>query len=981
MRKYGNDRRADTGRLSWTLAAALLAVWSFAAAAANAQRLWSVGEVSRVPDGPAVVMEGARVVPGGVAPGMPGVAQPAVSAEIAVTFDYLRLGMGYLELPLPDGSMIEAENAVFEDRGGGDLMWTGEVPGAGYESVVLTVQGGHLVGWFGEPGGPKYVVYAGPDGRGSLAEEVGPTGDWCGVEEGPSHDLVQNVARAGLPTAVASGASDDSLDILVLYPEETENYWRLVGGPAVGVRQLGDWLNMAFRNGEIPATANLIPVRWDPELTHHPRTQEFHFARVKSADLWHSEFHFSPNVEALRKRHKPDLIHFIPDVGVSGVVGTASLRTGLDPLVLHGWSTPFSSATFAHEVGHNLGGSHHPADYGERFPEVQSRRFRPYGFGYRNDVTATIMAQGRTSLPFYSSVRHKPNGQTIGVAGTSEVERVFYETVPVQARSGAAEDREDRAPAPPLRSLHARWADRFTARVTWSDRLSAGEFLDLVYFDFLAMDGSSDRYNVGGYVDYGDGLVDATAANVTPIVENGFLTGAEIRGLRPGGLYRIATRGNPGGRVRSAPTLLRPPTVAGAPTAPSNVGARVTGSDSIRLHWRDNSGVEDGYEVWYRKWSGDEPDEVWQRYGEPLPVSTRYVDVDGLAAEESVSVASNWAPGIGRYSFVVVAYNDRGWSASETFHLEFMPGPHPKPTTAGRATDCLARGTGIDLDGYRITACLETPDGARRRMWDYQLEADQSGLLYFFDRDNAEILVKVLDGCAVNGHRWVFIAPVTTLPFKLIIQEPGPDLPNRRKRWYYDSKRRPQGQIPWVDAGNPKDRTARTVSDTTAFPCTAAEIAAAKAASADRGRGAGFASVGAAPAAAVSGAARSLRAGARTDCDPGAPTLTLRGGYTVNMCYETYDDLVGDARDWGLDSSQSGLLYFFERNNAEVLIKVLDGCGVNGHRWVFVAPVTDLAFNLVVESPSGERWTHSNRLGRTADAASDVSAFPCTSSA
>ncbi len=55
-------------------------------------------------------------------------------------FDYLRLGMGYLELPLWDGSVIEAENAVFEDRGGGNFLWTGEVPGAGYESVLFTVQ-------------------------------------------------------------------------------------------------------------------------------------------------------------------------------------------------------------------------------------------------------------------------------------------------------------------------------------------------------------------------------------------------------------------------------------------------------------------------------------------------------------------------------------------------------------------------------------------------------------------------------------------------------------------------------------------------------------------------------------------------------------------------------------------------------------------------------------------------------------------------
>ena len=120
-------------------------------------------------------------------------------------------------------------------------------------------------------------------------------------------------------------------------------------------------------------------------------------------------------------------------------------------------------------------------------------------------------------------------------------------------------------------------------------------------------------------------------------------------------------------------------------------------------------------------------------------------------------------------------------------------------------------------------------------------------------------------------------------------------------------------------------------------------------------------------------------AGQAKDCDPGGSALTLSGGYRVSMCYETYSGQVGQTRDFGLDSSQSALLYFFDRDNVEVLIKVLDGCGVNGRRWVSVAPITDLPFNLYVESPDGQRWTHTNRLGKTASAASDVAAFPCAS--
>jgi len=242
---------------------------------------------------------------------------------------------------------------------------------------------------------------------------------------------------------------------------------------------------------------------------------------------------------------------------------------------------------------------------------------------------------------------------------------------------------------------------------------------------------------------------------------------------------------------------------------------------------------------------------------------------------------------------------------------------------------------------------------------DYGLDSGQSGLLYFFDGDNAEVLIKVLDACAVNGHRWVFVAPVTDLALDLEVREVATG-----KRWQY---RNPRG-----------GQTAKPRSDTAAFPCeaTAASLAVGDGSREPRpSGGANLVEAGAAEAVRVG---LSAATGDETDCDPDSPALTLRGGYIVSICYETAKGEVGAAVDYGLDSEQSGLLYFFDRDNVEVLLKVLDGCGVNGHRWVFVAPVTDLAFNLVVEGPNGHRWTHSNRLGQTADAASDTSAFPCS---
>ena len=96
------------------------------------------------------------------------------------------------------------------------------------------------------------------------------------------------------------------------------------------------------------------------------------------------------------------------------------------------------------------------------------------------------------------------------------------------------------------------------------------------------------------------------------------------------------------------------------------------------------------------------------------------------------------------------------------------------------------------------------------------------------------------------------------------------------------------------------------------------------------------------------------------------------------MCYRTPEGVEDQAKAGIWASGESGLLWFFSRDNAEILVKVLDGCSHNDHRWVFVAPVTTLEFNLWVTGPDGRRWTHSNEQGVTATTRSDTSAFGCS---
>ena len=53
---------------------------------------------------------------------------------------------------------------------------------------------------------------------------------------------------------------------------------------------------------------------------------------------------------------------------------------------------------------------------------------------------------------------------------------------------------------------------------------------------------------------------------------------------------------------------------------------------------------------------------------------------------------------------------------------------------------------------------------------------DESGYFWFFDPTNIELTVKLLDGRAVNGHYWVFIASMTDLPFTVRIEDLGSPL-------------------------------------------------------------------------------------------------------------------------------------------------------------------------------------------------------------
>ena len=775
--------------------------------------------------------------------------------SVEVDHDLLRSAPQLLEFELPDGRVLAPEMRVFEDRGDGNAMWAGGYPELGYDSVMLTLQDGQLLGRLGLPEGGAYWLRPGSSGGGLLTEGRETSAQVCGGGVVPEREpAVPAVAaqRADVPDSVASASNHDRLDILMLYTADAATRLRQAGWgePAAAMQMAIDYLNLVFRNNQFTVTAH---------MAHHEEAPAALGQIVSPLDALTG----NQDVLDLRIEHEADLVHlfFAETPGFCGQAwlmvrghtprnfwfrgyGVTTVGGGCIDIANQVRDGEYGNQyeTFAHEVGHNLGGNHDP-DNTDLDP---ADAVEPYAFGHHNfepqpNVKSVMSYNEGRQEPFFSTTRVRPRNFIIGVAGERENERAIQRTI-----------------------------------------------------------------------------------HLAP----------ELSNHLPG---------------TGEPPPPPPPPPTAVPARPTDLKVMSTGSTSVKVTWTDRSSNEDGFQVHARlQGSG------WATVA-TVPANTESADIDGLESG-------------GRYDFRVRAYNRDGGRNSNVVTLVLG---------AVDYTDCVPSASQITFaHGYTVSMCVEYQKDGETVVEDaknYGLESRESGILYFFDRDNAEVLVKVLDACAVNQHRWVFVAPVTDLAFNLYVEETATG-----KVWEH---RNPKG-----------GRTASTESDVAAFPCGAA-AASAVADGGGAGTGVDLVDAGfpAAEAVVVSpptsgaptpvGVAQAIAANEATDCEP-QPVTTLAGGYTVNMCVEYLKDgspEVTEARDFGLDSQQSGLLYFFERSNAEVLIKVLDACGVNGYRWVFVAPVTDLAFNLSVVSPNpdDEVWTHSNRLSQTAQARSDNAAFAC----
>ncbi len=112
-------------------------------------------------------------------------------------------------------------------------------------------------------------------------------------------------------------------------------------------------------------------------------------------------------------------------------------------------------------------------------------------------------------------------------------------------------------------------------------------------------------------------------------------------------------------------------------------------------------------------------------------------------------------------------------------------------------------------------------------------------------------------------------------------------------------------------------------------------------------------------------------------CAPGAALLCLGGGrFAVSASYVTPSGQSGAAQAVPL-TSDTGYFWFFAAANVEAVVKVLDGCALDGSYWVFAGGLTNVQVAITVtDTRSGLARTYTNPQASAFQPIQDTSALP-----
>ncbi|HKF43927.1 MAG TPA: hypothetical protein VKG01_12555 [Thermoanaerobaculia bacterium] len=261
----------------------------------------------------------------------------------------------------------------------------------------------------------------------------------------------------------------------------------------------------------------------------------------------------------------------------------------------------------------------------------------------------------------------------------------------------------------------------------------------------------------------------------------------------------------------------------------------------------------------------------------------------------------------------------------------YYPGANA-PCAANSTTLCLNSGR------FKVQVTWTKPDSTSGAGQAVALTGD-TGYFWFFSANNVEMVIKVVDGRAVNGKFWVFAGGLTNVNVVITVT----DTQTGAVRVYV----------------NPQGTAFQPIQATDAFSMAPEESLLSPS-----GPEAATTAEAAAKAAAEVSSLAAGRFAAQAACNADSTTLCLNSGrFQVRVTWNTTDGRSGAGQAVSL-TGDTGYFWFFSANNVEMVIKVVDGRAVNGKFWVFAGGLTNVnAIITVTDTQTGAVRVYVNPQG------------------
>ncbi|MCH9649735.1 MAG: hypothetical protein K0U98_15960 [Deltaproteobacteria bacterium] len=263
----------------------------------------------------------------------------------------------------------------------------------------------------------------------------------------------------------------------------------------------------------------------------------------------------------------------------------------------------------------------------------------------------------------------------------------------------------------------------------------------------------------------------------------------------------------------------------------------------------------------------------------------------------------------------------------------------------GAGPPCRASETALCLQDNRFRVEMQWTDFQDRSGPGRAVPiTEDTGYFWFFNPQNVEAILKVLDGRELNSHHWTFYGALSNVEYWLTVTDAETGLTRR----YF----------------NPS-RNFASVGDNESFGPLGANLVGAPEP---------LESSATAQPNVVDGQAPEATLG--EGCIADETRLCLNGGlFSVEATWADFSGNTGVGQAVSL-TDDTGYFWFFNQQNVETVLKVLDGRPNNGAFWVFYGSLSNVDFDLTVtDMQTGAVRTYQNRNRRFASVG-DTRAFP-----